>query len=140
MNKFNNNIHIAASFIDPFVGNIPEHKLDLNELIRAIRLDLAAEQEAASTYDAHADAIDNPVAKKILTDIANEEKVHAGELIQLLNILTDGKEKELLLEGEDEVDKMESNKKTLAWINLSNILDTKKLYRTADVINNTIIR
>ena len=75
------------------------------ELVRALRLDLAAEHEAVHTYLAHADATDNPLAKAVLTDIANEERVHAGEFARLIAILT-GDEDELLLEGKAEVDAM----------------------------------
>jgi len=42
-------------FVNPFSGKIPERKLTSEELIRAIRLDLSAEEEAVHTYMAHAD-------------------------------------------------------------------------------------
>ena len=73
------------------------------ELIRAIRLDLAAEHEAVHTYLAHADATENPLAKAVLIDIANEERVHAGEFDRLLSILT-GDEDVYLSRGAKEVD------------------------------------
>lgn len=37
-------------FVNPFYGRIPECNLTQEELIRAIRLDPAAEQEAVHTY------------------------------------------------------------------------------------------
>lgn len=77
--------------------------LTSEELIRAIRLDLAAEHEAVHTYMAHAEATDNPVAKAVLVDIANEERIHAGEFARLLSILT-GDEDEFLKKGALEVD------------------------------------
>ena len=89
-------------FVNPFSGKIPERKLTSEELIRAIRLDLAAEHEAVHAYMAHADATDNPVAKAVLIDIANEERVHAGEFARLLAILT-GDEDEFLEKGALEV-------------------------------------
>jgi rubrerythrin len=92
-------------FVNPFSGKVPERKLTLEELIRAIRLDLAAEQEAVHLYMAHADATDHPLAKKVLIDIANEERVHAGEFERLLEILT-GDEAKWLAEGKAEVDAM----------------------------------
>ena len=52
---------------------------------------------------AHADATDNPVAKAVLIDIANEERVHAGEFSRLLSILT-GDEDEFMKKGAAEVD------------------------------------
>ena len=92
-------------FLNPFPGMVPDRKLTLEELIRAIRLDLAAEHEAVHVYMAHADATDNPLAKKVLIDIANEERVHAGEFGRLLSILT-GDEDKFLAEGAEEVDEM----------------------------------
>ncbi len=92
-------------FLNPFSGKVPDRKLTAEELIRAIRLDLAAEHEAVHLYMAHAQAADNPLAKKVLKDIADEERVHAGEFARLLSILT-GDEDALLAEGAQEVDLM----------------------------------
>lgn len=92
-------------FVNPFSGKIPDHPLTPGELIRAIRLDLAAEHEAIHTYLAHAEATENPLAKAVLIDIANEERVHAGEFDRLLSILT-GDEDEYLTRGAKEVDAM----------------------------------
>ncbi len=92
-------------FMNPFSGKVPERKLTLEELIRAIRLDLAAEHEAVHLYMSHADATDHPLAKKVLVDIADEERVHAGEFARLLSILT-GNEDKFLAEGAQEVDEM----------------------------------
>ncbi len=75
-------------FQNPFSGKIPDRTLTNGELVRALRLDLASEHEAVHTYMAHADATDNPLAKAVLIDIANEERVHAGEFARLLSILT----------------------------------------------------
>jgi rubrerythrin len=90
-------------FVNPFSGKVPERRLTHEELIRAIRLDLAAEHEAVHAYRAHADATDHPLAKAVLIDIANEERVHAGEFSRLLSILT-GDEDEFLKKGAAEVD------------------------------------
>ncbi len=76
--------------------------MNLGELARAIRMDLASELEAISVYMAHADATDNELAKAVLTDIANEERVHVGELTQLLRMLL-ADETAFLEEGSDEV-------------------------------------
>ena len=92
-------------FLNPFPGMVPDRKLTLAELIRAIRLDLAAEHEAVHLYMAHADATDHPLAKKVLIDIADEERVHAGEFARLISILTADEDK-LLAEGAEEVDEM----------------------------------
>jgi rubrerythrin len=92
-------------FVNPFSGKIPDRSLTKEELIRAIRLDLAAEHEAVHTYLAHADATENPLAKAVLIDIANEERVHAGEFDRLIAILT-GDEDGYLSQGAKEVDAM----------------------------------
>ena len=92
-------------FVNPFSGKTQDRKMTLNELTRAIRLNLAAEQEAIHLYQAHADATDNELAKAVLLDIADEEREHVGEFQRLLNILLDDEE-ELLLEGAEEVDAM----------------------------------
>ena len=92
-------------FVNPFSGKVPDRKLTLEELIRAIRLNIAAEHEAVHLYMAHADATDHPLAKEVLIDIANEERVHAGEFQRLLEILT-GDEDKWMAEGREEVDEM----------------------------------
>jgi len=92
------------SFANPFVGNV-NRKMTDQELANAIRLDLASELEAIYLYDAHAEATDNPIAKKVLRDIRDEEKEHMGELLALL-IYLDPKEKVLFDHGEGEVKEM----------------------------------
>ncbi|MDL2241973.1 hypothetical protein LJB91_03610 [Bacteroidales bacterium OttesenSCG-928-L03] len=80
-------------------------KMTDQELAQAIRLDIASELEAIFLYDAHAEATDNVLAKKVLRDIRDEEKEHMGELLTLL-IHLDPKEKELFEHGEGEVKEM----------------------------------
>lgn len=92
------------AFGNPFSANV-ERKITKEELIQAIRLDIAGELEAIYIYDAHVQATDNPIAKKVLADIRDEEKAHVGELMALLRIL-DPREGELFAEGEEEVREM----------------------------------
>ena len=54
---------------------------------------------------AHAEATDNPLAKAVLMDIANEERVHVREFNRLIQILT-GDEDTLFAKGATEVDEM----------------------------------
>ena len=82
----------------------PGAQIDPQELIRGIRL-IAAEHEATHLYMAHAEATDHPLAKKVLIDIANEERVHIGEFERLLQILT-GDEDDFYAEGRAEVDEI----------------------------------
>lgn len=94
-------------FVNPFTGVVPGRKLTDSELLRALRLNLAAEHEAVHAYMAHADATDNELARKVLIDIANEERVHAGEFQRLICILAKDEEA-LLAKGAAEVDEMAS--------------------------------
>jgi len=91
-------------FLNPFSGVVPR-KLSKTELVRAIRLNIAAEHEAVHLYMAHADATDDELAKQVLTDIANEERVHIGEFMELLRRLAP-EEAKFLEEGRGEVEEM----------------------------------
>ena len=92
-------------FLNPFPGVTPDRKLTARELTRAIRITLAAEHEAVHLYEAIADATDNALAKEVLQDIANEERVHAGEFQRLITILAPDEER-LFAQGAAEVDEM----------------------------------
>ena len=98
-------------FVNPFSGKVPERKLTKQELIRAIRLNIAAEHEAVHLYMAHAEAIDDPLAKEVLVDIANEEREHIGEFTKLLEILT-GDEQDWTDNGRREVEEMAEEVRT----------------------------
>jgi rubrerythrin len=74
-------------------------------LIRAIRLNIAAEHEAIHLYMAHAEATDHALAKRVLVDVANEEREHVGEFMKLLEILAED-EVEWMSHGWEEVEKM----------------------------------
>ena len=95
-----------AEFLDPFRGKLPDRILTTDELVRAIRQNIAAEEEAVHLYMAHAQATDNALAKKVLVDIADEERVHVGEFSRLLSVLTGGEEDKFLAEGAEEVNAM----------------------------------
>jgi len=93
-------------FANPFSGAVTR-KMTPGELARALRLDLSAEEEAVHLYEAHAEASDNELARKVLIDIANEERVHVGEFQRLLSILLADEDK-FLAEGAAEVNEMAS--------------------------------
>ena len=92
------------SFANPFQGNVPR-KMTKEELIQSIRLDIAGELEAIFLYDAHVQATDIELAKKVIADIRDEEKAHVGELMTLLRYL-DPEEAEHFASGEGEVKEM----------------------------------
>jgi rubrerythrin len=75
------------TFTDVFNQMTPPRKMTTRELVRTLRLSIAAEEDATSVYEAAADATDNPLARAVLQDIANEERVHVGEFQRLISIL-----------------------------------------------------
>ncbi len=74
-------------FANPFAGNAAPRKLTKEELIRAIRFDIAAEYEAVQLYIQLAESIDDKVAQAVLRDVAKEELEHVGEFLRLLRYL-----------------------------------------------------
>jgi rubrerythrin len=90
-------------FGNPFSGLAEDRKLTKEELIRAIRFMIAAEYEAVQLYMQLAESIDNELAIEVLVDIANEERVHAGEFLRLLRELAPDEEK-YYKEGAEEVE------------------------------------
>ena len=74
-------------FTNPFVIKNCEKKLNTDELIRAIRFSIASEYEAIQIYEQIADSIDDKFTKEVLQDIADEEKIHAGEFLKVLKVL-----------------------------------------------------
>ncbi|MGD2246166.1 MAG: ferritin family protein [Candidatus Aminicenantes bacterium] len=90
-------------FGSPFSGKKSERKLTDEELVRAIRFMVAAEYEAIQLYMQLAESTDNELAKAVLKDIADEERVHAGEFLRLLYELAPD-EKNFYKEGYEEVE------------------------------------
>lgn len=89
-------------------GMASDRKLTKKELIRAVRFMIAAEYEAVQLYMQLVDSTDDKLAREVLTDIANEERVHAGEFLRLLKHLAPDEEK-FYTEGAEEVEQ-EMNK------------------------------
>jgi len=92
-------------FGNPFSGLAKECKLTDAELIRSIRFMVSAEYEAVQLYMQLAESTDNQLAADVLRDIADEERVHAGEFLRLLHELAPD-EKKLYDEGAEEVQEM----------------------------------
>ena len=90
-------------FGSPFSGLAKERKLKDEELIRAIRFMIAAEYEAIQLYMQLAESTDNKLAVDVLKDIADEERVHAGEFLRLLRELAPDEET-FYAEGAKEVE------------------------------------
>lgn len=92
-------------FADPFSGLKSDRKVSKQELIRAIRYSIAAEYEAIQLYMQLAESTDDALAREVLVDVADEERVHAGEFLRLLEHLAP-EEKEFYAEGAEEVEEM----------------------------------
>ena len=90
-------------FGHPFSVLKHDRLLTHEELVRAIRFMVAAEYEAIQLYQQLAESTDNVLAQKVLIDIADEEKVHAGEFLRLLKEL-DPEEEKFYQEGAQEVE------------------------------------
>jgi len=90
-------------FGNPFSVLKANRMLTKQELIRAMRFMVAAEYEAVQLYMQLAESIDDELAKKVLIDVANEERVHAGEFLRVLKHLAPDEE-EYYEEGAAEVE------------------------------------
>ena len=93
------------AFGSPFSGLANGRKLAAEELVRAIRFMVAAEYEATQMYMQLAESTDNKFAIAVLQDIADEERVHAGEFLKLLHHLAPDEAK-LYKKGAKEVDEL----------------------------------
>jgi rubrerythrin len=90
-------------FKSPFSGVAHGTKLTHEELIRAIRFLVASEYEATQMYMQLAEATNHTLTVQVLKEIADEERVHAGELLRLLNELAP-EEAKLYAQGAKEVE------------------------------------
>ena len=101
-------------FGSPFSGLAKDRKLTKQELIRAIRFLVSAEYEAVQMYMQLAESVDNKLAAEVLEDIANEERVHAGEFLRLLKELAPDEDKfyaEGAKEVEEEIKKLKKGRR-----------------------------
>ena len=89
---------------NPFAGNVAR-QITKEELVRALRLDIAAEQEAIHMYTAQAEASEDALARAVLLEIADEERQHTGELMELLRRLAP-EEQKFLEDGRKEVEEV----------------------------------
>jgi len=78
-------------------------KEDLDKEI--LRVGILAELDAVNLYEQMAATTEDENVKKILLDIAKEEKTHFGEF-QALLLKLDGEQKEELEKGKKEVDEL----------------------------------
>jgi rubrerythrin len=99
-------------FGNPYSGLANDRKLTHEELVRAIRFMISAEYEAIQLYMQLAESTDNKLAVEVLKDIADEERIHAGEFLRLLRELAPDEEK-FYAEGaskvEEEIQKLKKS-------------------------------
>jgi rubrerythrin len=92
-------------FTTPFSGLRLDRKMTREELIRAVRFSVSAEYEAVQFYMQIAEATDDPLTVAVMKDVADEERVHAGEFLRLLRHLAPDEER-FYSEGSEEVEEM----------------------------------
>jgi len=98
-------------FGSPFAGLASGRKLSHEELVRAVRFAVAAEYEAVQLYMQLAESTDNGLVQAVMKEVADEERVHAGEFLKLLYHLAPDEER-FYAEGFREVEeKMEELQK-----------------------------
>ena len=98
-------------FGSPFSGLANDRRLTKEELVRAIRYSIAAEYEAIQLYMQLAESTDDKLATDVLRDVADEERVHAGEFLKLLKHLAPDEEA-FYAEGAEEVEEMMHERST----------------------------
>lgn len=92
-------------FSHPFQGNKCDRTLTKEELIRAIRFSIASEFEAIQLYEQLKDSINDEKCKKILEEVADDERVHVGNFQFILEQLSP-KDKSAIKEGFEEAKKI----------------------------------
>lgn len=96
----------AKDVVEKMLSEIPIklEKVEKKHVDREIlRLAMIAELDAISLYEQLAAATDNKNIKKVLLDVAKEEKTHAGEF-QTLLLKEDREQVEELEKGKEEVE------------------------------------
>lgn len=83
-----------AIFANPYLGRLDDLK-ERTQLLQALEIELAGELEAIFIYRAHLEKLDqNSWIYKVISDIMEEEKLHAEELQYCIERLqNEGREK-----------------------------------------------
>ncbi|NPA97621.1 MAG: rubrerythrin [Crenarchaeota archaeon] len=85
--------------------DVAQRKLSKSGVAQALRLAIIGELDAINLYLQLAEAVDDESVRKVLEDIAEEEKVHVGELLELLKRF-DEEQARALEEGREEVEEL----------------------------------
>jgi rubrerythrin len=97
----------------------PDRPMTVRELARAIRLAITAEHDAVQLYELIADSTPDVAVRKIMQDVANEEKEHVGEFEELLARI-DPENEHFVGEGVEEAEELITEKYAFT---LEDILD-----------------
>ena len=89
------------SKIPILIGKVKSEDIDKEIL----RIGMIAELDAVSLYEQLASMTENNDIKKVLLDIAKEEKTHLGEFLALL-LKIDEEQKDELEKGKEEVEEI----------------------------------
>ena len=111
-------------FSSPFTGMDFDRKLNAEELLAAVRFMHAAELEAIQMYRQVAEATDDATIKQVVSSIADEEVVHAGEFQALADKLSSS-DAELIEKGKQEAKERRKRLGTVAAFIRSFVKDIK---------------
>jgi len=89
------------------MSKIPGEIDKVNEDKQILRVGMIAELDAINLYEQLASKAKNTKVKKVLLDIAKEEKTHVGEFLALL-VELDKEQEEELEKGKEEVKELTS--------------------------------
>jgi len=80
-----------------------KNKLTQDQLIRQLRSMVNEEFDAATLYQNLADVVDDDSVKNVILDIANEELIHVGEFLALIEYLNN-EELQIINDGKSEAE------------------------------------
>lgn len=104
-------------FANPFPFIQPNHQLTRDEILSALRQNLAAEEEAVHLYNALvALTKDYPLIQAQVTDIIHDEITHAAKFMELIDILTNGEEGKYMKQGKDEFNALVMREHLQRWL------------------------
>ncbi len=87
---------------------LKDSSLSGDAIAQAIRLAIIGELDAINLYLQLAEVISDEGVKEVLKEIAEEEKVHVGELLEVLK-LVDEEQVKALAKGREEVKELVGN-------------------------------
>ncbi len=85
--------------------DLTQRKLSKEGIAQALRLAIIGELDAINLYLQLAEAVEDEKVRQVLKDIAEEEKVHVGELLELLKLI-DEEQAKALEKGRKEVSEL----------------------------------